>query len=284
MHLPRRLSASTLGDLLGTLYRGKTTGVLELRESSYVLGLGASGRVHRIHLFCGSISGIETPFSFHPLGQMLKKQGLLHPSALEHLLLKLERGDTRMSGVILIEEGLVPKESVQRGLRMQLREKIESVYTLGDAEVRFYTARPLSESARRLSELDAKDFLHGRPRARDRIRNPFHAARQSPNYKNEPEHARPFSAWPFDTEIPGAAHEETPPPTSGVRLVDEARLHALKTLGLAGEADIPTIRRAFRRMATTLHPDRFIDAGEQIRAHTTARFAEVSAAYHLLVA
>lgn len=261
MHLPRRLSASTLGDLLGTLYRGHTTGVLELRESAYVLGPGASGRVHRIHLYSGAVSGIETPLSAHPLGEMLQHQGLLPPFALERLLSKIERGDPRMSGVILIEEGLLPKELVRRGLHRQLREKIDIIYALSDAEVRFYTARPLSDTARRLGQLEPSVFLYGRPRARDRIK----ASGQRTAHKT-------------------AHQEETPPPASGVRCIDESKRRAYKTLGLSEDADIPTIRKTFRRMAIALHPDRFIHAGDEIRAHTTARFAEVSAAYHLLVA
>ncbi|RYE89284.1 MAG: molecular chaperone DnaJ, partial [Myxococcales bacterium] len=46
MQLPGKLSLSTLGDLLGALHRGRTSGVLVLRETR---GLSA-GRRHHIHL------------------------------------------------------------------------------------------------------------------------------------------------------------------------------------------------------------------------------------------
>jgi curved DNA-binding protein CbpA len=45
-----------------------------------------------------------------------------------------------------------------------------------------------------------------------------------------------------------------------------------------------SIRRAFKRLAMELHPDRHGTSPEDIRARNAARFAEASAAYHLLVA
>lgn len=280
MHLPRRLSASTLGDLLGTLYRGETTGVLELRESPPVLGAASTSRVHRIHLFCGAVSGVDTPLLFRPLGQVLKQKGLLRAEALAELLHKLQIGDPRMSGVILFEDGLAPHESIRSGLHTQLKEKLDRVYTLQEAEVRFYTARPLPESARRLGLLGALHFLHGRPRARDRNR-----ARDGFAAKPPPQNtAHAWEDFPYDFFAEPERHDETPPPTSGVQAISEVRRRALQTLGLRGNADVPAIRKAFRRMAATLHPDVFVNADERSRAQANARFAEVSAAYHLLVA
>jgi len=48
-------------------------------------------------------------------------------------------------------------------------------------------------------------------------------------------------------------------------------------------ADRATIQQAFRRLARSLHPDRYphADAGE--RARLLSRFAELSAAYHSIV-
>lgn len=53
--LPRRLCATTLGDLLGNLHRGRVTGTLELTE---VRGVTA-GRAHKIHLREGLVVGVE---------------------------------------------------------------------------------------------------------------------------------------------------------------------------------------------------------------------------------
>ena len=65
---------------------------------------------------------------------------------------------------------------------------------------------------------------------------------------------------------------------------DPVRTRALSTLGLADGAAPDEVRRAFRKLAATLHPDRFPSAGETERADMMRRFAEVSAAYHVLVA
>lgn len=53
--LPRRLSATTLGDLLGSLHRARVTGTLELTE---VRGVTA-GRAHKVHLREGLVVGVD---------------------------------------------------------------------------------------------------------------------------------------------------------------------------------------------------------------------------------
>jgi hypothetical protein len=65
---------------------------------------------------------------------------------------------------------------------------------------------------------------------------------------------------------------------------DPVRARALSTLGLPEGASPDDARRAFRRLAATLHPDRFPGAAAADRADLMRRFAELSAAYHVLVA
>jgi hypothetical protein len=65
---------------------------------------------------------------------------------------------------------------------------------------------------------------------------------------------------------------------------DPVRARALTTLGLPDGASLEETRRAFRKLAATLHPDRFPTAAESDRADLMRRFAEISAAYHVLVA
>jgi hypothetical protein len=65
---------------------------------------------------------------------------------------------------------------------------------------------------------------------------------------------------------------------------DPVRARALSTLGLGHGADAAEVRRAFRQLASELHPDRFPAAGEAQRADLMRRFAEITAAYHALVA
>ena len=66
--------------------------------------------------------------------------------------------------------------------------------------------------------------------------------------------------------------------------LNEARRRALLKLGLTASASEADVRRAFRRLAIELHPDRHTSAPAEERDRKAARFAEVSAAYHALVA
>jgi hypothetical protein len=196
MHLPGRLSSTTLGDLLGALHREGVTGLLELSELRGPRGLTVPGRVHRIHLRAGLVVAVETPRAEHT------------------------------------------------------REALDIVFAVEDAAITFRTARPL---AVRPVPLQPRDFLFGRPRARDR--------------------GRPVE------------HEDTPPPRSGVRPVfDEARDRARRLLGITDATPPDDVRRAFRKLASTLHPDRLGEGTATEQRQRAMRFAELSAAYHLLVA
>jgi hypothetical protein len=86
-----------------------------------------------------------------------------------------------------------------------------------------------------------------------------------------------------DQFLHGRARARTPAETAGVRR-DPVRTRALSTLGLPDGASPEDARRAFRRLAATLHPDRFPGAADADRADLMRRFAEISAAYHTLVA
>lgn len=303
MRLPSRLAASTLGDLLGALHRSRTTGLLELYEVPGAISSAVPGRRHRIHLFCGLVAGVETSLPHAPLGRVLETKGLLRPEALADLLARIAAGDPRLAGEILVEDGLAPKPIVDLGLRAQLREKIDVVYTLKDADVRFHTARPLSEAARRAGLLGSSEFLHGRPRTRDRVANnawktpgrPFGEPerRVSPNrpWAHRTSSARPHQNAPDADDLRSDDDDDSPfsevryrKAPADARPADEPRARALRLLGLEREADLPTIRKAFREIAVKLHPDRFATAPAAMRAQKSALFAEVSAAYHLLVA
>ena len=65
---------------------------------------------------------------------------------------------------------------------------------------------------------------------------------------------------------------------------DPTRARALATLGLPDGADRAAVLRTFRMLASRLHPDRFPSATAEERASLMRRFAEITAAYHALVA
>jgi len=104
---------------------------------------------------------------------------------------------------------------------------------------------PRGQRLRGAEPLGPDEFLRGRARARDRGQSP-------------------------------------PPPAHRRR--DPVRARALATLGLSDAADGLALRQAFRALASSCHPDRHPSIDEAGRAELVKRFAELSAAYHALVA
>lgn len=301
MLLPGRLDATTLGDLLGTLYRGNVTGVLELAEIASA-GATRHGRVHRIHLLSGLVAGVETELPVAPIGETLAQLGKLDRRAIDVMLYRMALGDPRPAGAILVGMGAVSHDALIQGLRAQMHNRLDAVYQgLLDARVSFRMARPLPKDALRVGTLLPRDFLHGRKRKRD--------IRVAPRSSEQPSSSRPWwssTSWgmPNASGFPraGASQSETPPPASGSRAKSDVpprrpnappppppvpvspRMAALRTLGLPADADEVSIRRTFKKLAMELHPDRHATSSEAVRSYNAARFAEASAAYHLLVA
>jgi hypothetical protein len=242
MRLPGRLSSTTLGDLLGALYRERATGVLELIEA---VG-AAAGRVHRVHLDEGMVDHVETPLGALRLGELLRREGFLGEQAQRRLIRGLAADPNRKSGEVLMEERLVTPTALRAALRRQLRTRLEALFSLGDAFVRFRTARPRSYTPERAEALSPREFLYGRARRRDRASRP-------------------------------RANSVAPPPK-------DDRVRALGVLGLGADADRRAVQCAFRKLAASVHPDRHPSASAEERALLLRRFAELSAAYHALVA
>jgi hypothetical protein len=241
MKLPGRLRLTTLGDVLGALHRETASGVLELTEDR--------GATHRIHLAQGVITQIETGLSRQRLGELLAGQGFLGARALARLARRLLEAPSRRAGEILIEEGLASADLISAGLRRQLRQKLEALFQLRDAQMTFRIPRPQRDQP---TPLSPGEFLHGRPRKRERERD---------------------AAGSHGDASAGTQSRLAPP---------GARARAFATLGLLPGADRATVQQAFRRLARNLHPDRFPNAAPHERARLLSRFAELSAAYHAL--
>jgi DnaJ-domain-containing protein 1 len=267
MQLPGRLSASTLGDLLGALHRERTSGRLELTELRGPFGHRVPGRVHRVHLVSGLVTTVETELPVPPLGEILKRRGALDAAALSRLLRRIDAGDRRATGEILVTERLARVDAVRAGLEQQLRQRIDALFDIEDARIAFRTSRPTGSEIWSARPLAPREFLHGRPRLRD---SAAHAARPFPGARSAP-----------------ANDDEREPPRSGPRVIVQPptpRDQALALLGLTQRAEAADVRKAFRRLAGMLHPDRFESASLEERKRQAAQFARISAAYHLLVA
>jgi hypothetical protein len=241
MKLPGRLRLTTLGDVLGALHRDGASGILELTEDR--------GTQHRIHLARGVVTDVETQLARQRLGDLLAGQGFLGARALARLARRLLEAPTRRAGEILIEEGLASADLISAGLRRQLRQKLEALFQLRDAQMTFRIPRPTRSDQPPLSP---GEFLHGRPRKRAR-----------------------------SDGAAGAARPEAGGPSPHAAMAGP-RARAFATLGLMPGADRATIQQAFRRLARSVHPDRFPHAAPNERARLLSRFAELSAAYHAL--
>jgi hypothetical protein len=253
MNLPGRLRATTLGDVLGALFRDRTTGVLELVEAK---GIGV-GRRHRLHLDAGLVQEVETSLPVPKLGDILRQEGFIDAEAARKLSRSLLEHPTKRTGELLIRERLARREEVVAALRHQLRARLEAIYRLDEAWLRFHIARPRRVSADGPVALSPHEFLRGRPRWRDRCPR----AGANPG---------------FD-----------PPPAgkTTAELADQSRRRAaLSLLGLSEPVDRETVQKTFRRLAAKLHPDRHPGAKPGELASLMRGFAQLTAAYHELVA
>jgi hypothetical protein len=237
MNLPGRLSLATLGDLLGTLHRAEASGVLELVEAK-----GAcAGRSHRVFLARGLVDGVETDLEYIRIGELLHGRGLIDRSAFSTLLRCVLEQPGRRAGEILVGEKLASPSVVSAALRLQLQGRLDAMFRLVDAQVRFHVRRPASPAPSGLL-LSPRDFLYGRPRKRSRV-----------------------SA---ETRARVAA------------LDDAGRVNAYLTLGLEPGADAAAVRQAFRRLAREYHPDCHPGAGAGEVRTLVKRLSEITAAYH----
>jgi hypothetical protein len=277
MRLPGRLSVTTLGDLLGALYRARVDGVLELVEQSGAL----AGRTHRIRLDRGLVAQVETPLKVPRLGDLLRGEGFLDERAVRRLTERIVALPHQTAGSILVEEGFCTQELLVAALRQQLKTRLEAVFGIGEARVTFHVACPRGKEAGVPLPLSPLETLRGRPRRRTRTGTtvgprPCEAEPRGTHPgipdrgQTDPSHA--------GQHFPGQASELPVP-----RGFDASRARALRVLGLCLGADRTTVQRAFRRLAADLHPDRHPSASSAERTHLMRRFAELSAAYHQLL-
>ncbi|MEP7051957.1 MAG: DnaJ domain-containing protein [Pseudomonadota bacterium] len=249
MQLPGRLRLTTLGDLLGALHRACASGTLELVEVEGV----RSGKSHRVYFEAGLVEDVDTSLSHPRLGEILARDGLLSMSALARLARRLVEQPGKRVGEILVEEGLGSADLVAAALRRQRTSRLEALYSLSEALIRFHVPRP--RSGFRPAPLSPREFLHGRPRARGQARS------------------RASDRGPFRSSARAAS----------ALGISEPQLAAYRVLGVPLGASPRDVQRAFRKLAAEQHPDRFPQATPAEKKLHLSRFAALSAAYHALV-
>jgi len=257
MKVPGSLRLTTLGDVLGGIFREGASGVLELTE----LHGPRSGMVHRVHLVSGLVVQVDAAFPGTRLGDMLLQSGLVDPSRIRRCATLLATTKSVRMGQLLLDSGALSEFALSEALRLQRKERLERLFELEDARVTFHVARKVSGR----DALPPPQFLHGRKRHRDRPIAKSAERRQSAA-------PRPSATATVHAAEPGMVRR------------DPARSRALATLGLDLSADSASVKRAFRDLARSLHPDCHPGVTANERAELMRSFAEITAAYHTLVA
>jgi hypothetical protein len=238
-----RLSETTLGDVLGTLYRAKVTGLFRLTESVGAL----AGRCHGIYLSRGEVVAVDSSARVPTVGEILRQRGLIDGATERRVGLRLAAARHRSVDELLVEECHISPAVVGAALRQQLRARLDFLFGLEEATLSFHVACTLPQNP--MPPLAPREYLHGRPRARDR------GARTA--RRGDDSRRRNMSV--------------------------SRRSEALSLLGLDEDASLSDVTRAFREMATQVHPDRHQGAPETERRALEQRFAALSAAYHSLI-
>lgn len=244
MQLPGRLARTTVGDLLGRIYRAGATGALELSLTT------PQAHKHRIHVNRGLVIAVELGLvaPSDRLGEILVREGLASTEAVARALARQELlgSAAPRHGEMLVRLGEIPPEIRDAALRKQARARLDALFALvdgRDGEIRFHVGPAATPAVPTMpAPLLPRDFLHGRRRARVTKREA-----KSPQLT-------------FD------------------------RLNAMRLLGVNTDSDTAAIRRAFRTAAARVHPDRYPHAPADERARMHHELAELSAAYHLLCA
>jgi hypothetical protein len=222
------------------------TGLIRLRESA---GHSAE-RVHGVHLAQGEVVAVDTQAQVPVLGEILMQRGLLDATVQRRLRQRMATGTERRVGELLIEEGYVSADVIAAALRKQLRAKLDALFRIQEANLSFHVACPTPACPS--APLSPREFLRGRPRARDRQRD-----------------------WPGSSARP--RRSSLPAPS------EHRRRQALSVLGLDESATLSEVKKAFRQLATEIHPDKHVHASEAERRALVERFAAMSAAYHAVV-
>jgi hypothetical protein len=212
MHLPGRLRLTTLGDLLGTLYRAAATGTLELVEDR--------GRAHRVHLARGLIIAVELDGASPSLAEILRRHSAADDDVLRRSLLRAMTS-RRLHGEVLIDEFCLSPAVVGNALRRQMVVRLSAIEQLPDARVSFRVAVRPPRGSLHHAPLGAAEFLYGRRRARSRA---------SPRAPLPPELRADAGAWRVLGLTPGAGPAEIKRAYKRLALAVHPDLHPDATL------------------------------------------------------
>lgn len=245
MQIASRLRHTTLGDLLAQLHRESATGVLELIEPR---------ARHAIHLRRGYVHAVESESALLRLGDIAHRHWGIGRTLVERARLYAHAHGLRMGHALVATRAIDPSQ-LDALLADQQRARLEQLYHLRDAELRFRVARPLPSGAAEQIPLEAKDTYHGRPRKDERGEERVSEPPPPPSARR-PRVSRASASHPMASEY--------------------------AVLGLSPESDERRVRDAFRSLVLELHPDRAHGLSEHERDARARRFVDVVRAYRAL--
>jgi hypothetical protein len=277
---------------LSSLFRRRASGRFHLIDGT---------RLHWIQVHAGLISGARFAGEFDPLGKIFVQSGRINGRDLKRSLEQMTRCE-RPQGQLLREMGLVTSREVELALRQQLEWRMSRLLALGD-RVRLTSTTTTGRQRRPVGPCRP---LHPHTAIWRHVRALSH--RQVDRLLDQL--GGPFRLLPGESPplwlpgLDGAAlaraigHSFFPrslPPNlrrpalflheTGVLVqcrnpVDTEAPATTETLPTNASRD--ELRRAYRRLALQLHPDRHPRASEAERASLALRFARVTEAYRRL--
>ena len=232
------------GRLRGTTF-GDLLGVLYRAGATGTLELTEDrGRTHRVHVVSGLVVAVELDGAAPSLADILRRERAADDDTLRRSLLRAMAAG-RLHGDVLVREFRVSPTVVHQALRQQMLSRLSAIEALPDARVAFRVAVRAPRGALHDDPLGPVDFLRGRRRARHRGAADF----------------------PGDTDATASA-----------------AARAFDVLGIQPGTSGDEIKRAYRRLARTVHPDLHPHATDDERRALEARFAAITDAYRQLVA
>jgi hypothetical protein len=205
------------------------------------------GRVHRVHMARGLVVAVELDGASPSLAEILRGEGVTNDDVLRRSLLRA-MASRRLHGQVLVDEFCLSPSVVGRALRRQILGRLAVLEQLADARITFRVAvrPPRGSLAGAATPASWEAPLHPREFLHGRRRARARAAEAPPPVERDP------SAW--------------------------------HTLGLSPGSSLADVKRAYRRLARTVHPDLHPDASDAERRSLEVRFMEITDAYRVLVA
>jgi DnaJ-domain-containing protein 1 len=225
---------------------GDVLGALHRATATGTLELSEDrGRTHRIYLVQGLVAAVDVEDATPPLAEILRRDRAADEQVLRQSILRAMTSQ-RLVGEVLVDDFRVAPSVVGRALRQQILARLALIERMADGRISFRVAVRAPRGA-----LGSRA---GGPLAPGEF---LHGRRRA---RERAGHAPP-------------ARTTTP--------IDESAWHLL---GLEPGAAADDIRRAYRRLARSLHPDLHPQASDEERRSLSLRFAEVSEAYRTLCA